>query len=152
MDGDQTRAERDRTDDDRAGEAARLDGNVAAGMLSEIFVTRFHDGARDACELRGREAVGSVARVRAQDGNGDAVYHVRFSGDANGADTHPTMVRPDRCETSYHGGTADCSRLTHERGGQAAARMCHLSHVRHADGSRPERSASDLGIIRSHRP
>ena len=30
MDGDKTRAERDRTDD-RAGEAARLDGNVAAG-------------------------------------------------------------------------------------------------------------------------
>ena len=41
MDGDQTRAERDRTDDDRAGEAARLDGNVAAGMLSEIFVQDF---------------------------------------------------------------------------------------------------------------
>lgn len=37
MDGDQTRAERDRTDDDRAGKAARLDGNVAAGILSEIF-------------------------------------------------------------------------------------------------------------------
>jgi hypothetical protein len=41
MDGDQTRAGRDRTDDDRAGEAARLDGNVAAGMLSEIFVQDF---------------------------------------------------------------------------------------------------------------
>jgi DNA-directed RNA polymerase subunit RPC12/RpoP len=41
MDGDHTRAERDRTDDDRAGEAARLDGNVAAGMLSEIFVQDF---------------------------------------------------------------------------------------------------------------
>ena len=38
MDGNQTLAEKDRTDDDRAGEAARLDGNVAAGMLSEIFV------------------------------------------------------------------------------------------------------------------
>ena len=41
MDGDQTSAERNRTDDDRAGEAARLDGNVAAGMLNEIFVQDF---------------------------------------------------------------------------------------------------------------
>src|SRR4029453_17915940 len=41
MDGDQTRAVRDRTDDDRAGDAARLDGNVVAGMLSEIFVQDF---------------------------------------------------------------------------------------------------------------
>ena len=40
MDGDHAR-ERDRTDDDRAGEAARLDGNAAAGMLSEIFVQDF---------------------------------------------------------------------------------------------------------------
>ena len=41
MDGDQTRADRDLTDDDLAREAARLDGNVAAGMLSEIFVPDF---------------------------------------------------------------------------------------------------------------
>lgn len=41
MDGDQTRAERERAHDDRDGEAARLDGNAAAGMLSEIFVQDF---------------------------------------------------------------------------------------------------------------
>jgi hypothetical protein len=50
MDGDQTRAsrDRDRTDDERGGEAARLDGNVAAGMLSEIFVPDF-TAARATC-------------------------------------------------------------------------------------------------------
>lgn len=41
MDGNQTTAEKDRADDDRDGAAARLDGNVAAGMLSEIFVQDF---------------------------------------------------------------------------------------------------------------
>src|SRR5918996_3591213 len=41
MDGDQTGASRDGTEDERAEEAARLDGNVAAGMLSEIFVRDF---------------------------------------------------------------------------------------------------------------
>lgn len=48
MDGNHTTAEKDRTDDDRAGEAARLDGNVAAGMLSEIFVQDF-TAARVTC-------------------------------------------------------------------------------------------------------
>jgi hypothetical protein len=41
MDGDQTRTGRDETEDKRTGEAARLDGNVADGMLSEIFVADF---------------------------------------------------------------------------------------------------------------
>ena len=55
------------------------------------------------------------------------VYHVRFSGDANGADTHPTLVRPDRCETIYIG-TGDCGRLTHERGGQVATNSDRFGH------------------------
>ena len=35
--------------------------------------------------------------------------------------THPTLVRPDRCETIYIR-TGDCGRLTHERGGQVATK------------------------------
>jgi hypothetical protein len=41
MDRDQTKANGDRADDERASEPARLDGNVAAGMLSELFVPDF---------------------------------------------------------------------------------------------------------------
>jgi len=77
--------------------------------------------------LRGREAAGSFAGVRARDGNGDAVYHLRFSGDADGADTYPTLVRPDRCATT-HIGTSDCGRLTHERGGQVATNRDCFGH------------------------
>jgi hypothetical protein len=71
--------------------------------------------------------------VRARDGNGDAVYYLRFSGDADDADTHPTLVRPDRCKTIYVG-TGDCGRLTHERGGYVATngdRFGHRSVKRH---------------------
>ncbi len=38
MNGDETRAGDERPEDARIGEAQRLDGNAAAGILSEIFV------------------------------------------------------------------------------------------------------------------
>jgi hypothetical protein len=38
MEGDARKASEERADDQRAGEALRLDGNAAAGLLSEIFV------------------------------------------------------------------------------------------------------------------
>ena len=38
MNGDDRRASEERADDERAGEALRLDGNAAAGILSEVFV------------------------------------------------------------------------------------------------------------------
>jgi Family of unknown function (DUF6510) len=38
MNGDEKRASEERADDVRAGEALRLDGNAAAGILSEVFV------------------------------------------------------------------------------------------------------------------
>jgi uncharacterized protein DUF6510 len=38
MDSDQTKAPGERADDERASEPARLDGNVAAGILTEVFV------------------------------------------------------------------------------------------------------------------
>lgn len=38
MNGDETRAREERAEDARIGEAQRLDGNAAAGILSEIFV------------------------------------------------------------------------------------------------------------------
>ena len=41
MDGDRTRASREKSDDEPPGEVARLDGNAAAGILSEIFVPDF---------------------------------------------------------------------------------------------------------------
>src|SRR5262245_20518341 len=41
MDGEQRRAGTERADDTRVGEPARLDGNVAAGMLSEVVVHDF---------------------------------------------------------------------------------------------------------------
>jgi Family of unknown function (DUF6510) len=52
MDGDQTRADTERADDERVGEPARLDGNVAAGMLSEVFVRDF-TSARTTCATCG---------------------------------------------------------------------------------------------------
>ena len=38
MNGDETRVREERAEDARIGEAQRLDGNAAAGILSEIFV------------------------------------------------------------------------------------------------------------------
>ena len=38
MDGEATKASEERADDERPGEALRLDGNAAAGILSEVFV------------------------------------------------------------------------------------------------------------------
>lgn len=38
MEGDARKASEERADDQRAGEALRLDGNAAAGILSEVFV------------------------------------------------------------------------------------------------------------------
>ena len=38
MNGDERRASEQRSVDERAGEAVRLDGNAAAGILSEVFV------------------------------------------------------------------------------------------------------------------
>ncbi len=38
MKGDDRRASEERAADERAGEALRLDGNAAAGILSEVFV------------------------------------------------------------------------------------------------------------------
>ena len=38
MDGDQRRASEQESTGERVGEAVRLDGNVAAGILSEVFV------------------------------------------------------------------------------------------------------------------
>jgi hypothetical protein len=38
MNGDKRRAPKQETGDDRVGEAVRLDGNFAAGILSEVFV------------------------------------------------------------------------------------------------------------------
>jgi hypothetical protein len=38
MDGDQTRARGERADEERVEQTTRLDGNVAAGLLSELFV------------------------------------------------------------------------------------------------------------------
>lgn len=38
MDGETTKASEERADDEGAGEALRLDGNAAAGILSEVFV------------------------------------------------------------------------------------------------------------------
>ena len=38
MDDETRNASEERVDDERAGEARRLDGNAAAGILSEIFV------------------------------------------------------------------------------------------------------------------
>ena len=41
MNGDVSRESRHATDAERAGEARRLDGNAAAGILSEVFVADF---------------------------------------------------------------------------------------------------------------
>jgi hypothetical protein len=38
VNGDETRVREERAEDARIGEAQRLDGNAAAGILSEIFV------------------------------------------------------------------------------------------------------------------
>jgi hypothetical protein len=38
MDDEATKASEERADDEGAGEALRLDGNAAAGILSEVFV------------------------------------------------------------------------------------------------------------------
>ena len=38
MNGDDRSASQERADDQRVGEALRLDGNAAAGILSEVFV------------------------------------------------------------------------------------------------------------------
>jgi hypothetical protein len=38
MDGDARKASEERADDARVGDAVRLDGNAAAGILSEVFV------------------------------------------------------------------------------------------------------------------
>src|SRR5262247_4939917 len=38
MNGDDMKASEERAADERAGEALRLDGNAAAGILSEVFV------------------------------------------------------------------------------------------------------------------
>src|SRR6476659_4291547 len=38
MDGDARKASEERADDARVGDAVRLDGNAAAGLLSEVFV------------------------------------------------------------------------------------------------------------------
>jgi len=48
MDGDQTKASGERAYEERVSEPARLDGNVAAGMLTELFVPDF-TSARTTC-------------------------------------------------------------------------------------------------------
>jgi hypothetical protein len=64
MDGDQTRAGRDKSDDELPGEAARLDGNAAAGMLSEIFVPDF-TMARTTCAVCGATRLAGALLVYA---------------------------------------------------------------------------------------
>ena len=64
MDGDQTRADRDKSDDELHGEAARLDGNAAAGMLSEIFVPDF-TMARTTCAVCGATRLAGALLVYA---------------------------------------------------------------------------------------
>ncbi|HEY9469854.1 MAG TPA: DUF6510 family protein [Propionibacteriaceae bacterium] len=61
MDGDELRKDgTERADDERVGAQARLDGNAAAGMLSEVFVHDF-TSARTTCATCG--AVRSVGAL-----------------------------------------------------------------------------------------
>lgn len=52
MDGDQKKDGTAPADDERVAEPARLDGNVAAGLLSEVFVRDF-TSARTTCAACG---------------------------------------------------------------------------------------------------
>ncbi len=52
MNGDDNRASEERADDTRVGDALRLDGNAAAGILSEVFVPDL-TAARTTCATCG---------------------------------------------------------------------------------------------------
>src|SRR5260370_15477744 len=60
MNGDDRSASQERADDQRVGEALRLDGNAAAGILSEVFVPDL-TAARATCAKCGTiRAVGAL--------------------------------------------------------------------------------------------
>lgn len=60
MDGDQTKASGERAGDERVSESARLDGNVAAGMLSELFVPDFTTARATCANCGAVRAVGAL--------------------------------------------------------------------------------------------
>jgi len=60
MDGDQTKARAQRADEESSSEPARLDGNVAAGMLSELFVPDFTTARATCANCGAVRAVGAL--------------------------------------------------------------------------------------------
>ncbi len=60
MDSDQTKAGGERAHDGHAGERARLDGNVAGGILSEVFVPDLTTARATCANCGAVRAVGSL--------------------------------------------------------------------------------------------
>jgi hypothetical protein len=60
MNGDERSAAEKRTDDPRVGETLRLDGNAAAGILSEVFVSDLTTARATCANCRAIWAVGAL--------------------------------------------------------------------------------------------
>jgi Family of unknown function (DUF6510) len=90
--------------EDPVGEAVRLDGNVAAGLLSEVFVPDMTT-TRAMCANCGTiRPLGALPVYGQTMGRGDAMSHVRRGRVASCAHAEATAGRSDRSKALTDGG------------------------------------------------
>jgi hypothetical protein len=98
MSGDDTQLSEPHSGNEWVAAAVRLDGNAAAGILSEILCPRHHDGERDLRHLRNDPAAGCAACLPSRHGYGAALSQLRRCRPARRAHTDAAVARSDRCE------------------------------------------------------
>ena len=101
MDGDERRASEHV--DEHAGEALRLDGNAAAGILSEVFIPDI-TAARATCANCGTIRALGALLVYAHGMGMVAMSQLRRRRLARRAHAHAPVARPGGCEARRHGG------------------------------------------------
>ena len=92
------------------GEALRLDGNAAAGILSEVFVPDLTTAQATCANCGTIRAMGALP-VYAHGMYGDALSRLRRRHPSRRAHADPIVARPHGCKTRRHGGC----RSTHGR-------------------------------------